>query len=145
MVSSSDKLKSVDLEHPILLFDGVCNLCDGLVQFIIKRDPKGTFRFASLQSPLGQNLAKEAGLDPQELGTAILYYQGKFQFKSDMALGVASQLGGLWPILGVFKIVPAFFRNGIYNWVAKNRYRWFGKKEQCMIPSPDLKSRFLDN
>ncbi len=138
-----DKIQ-VAKNHPVLLFDGVCNLCDGLVQFIIKWDEKARFRFASLQSEIGQELARQAGLDPSDMGTAILYDEEEFHLKSDMALGVARNLGGLWGVFGIFRIIPRSVRDGVYDWVARNRYQWFGKKEGCMIPTPELKSRFLD-
>lgn len=131
-------------QHPVLLFDGVCNLCNGLVQFIIRRDPEGRFRFASLQSETGQELAAEAGLPTDDLTTAVLYHQGCFHLKSDMALEVARQLGGFWSVFYAFRIVPRAIRNAVYDWVARNRYQWFGKRESCMIPTPDLKARFLD-
>jgi len=132
-------------EHPVLLFDGVCNLCDGLVQFIIKRDQKARFRFASLQSEIGQALAEQAGLEPTNMGTAILYDGEEFHLKSDMALGVARQLGGFWSVFVIFRMVPRSIRDGVYDWIARNRYKWFGQKDECMIPTPELKSRFLDN
>jgi len=130
-------------QHPVLLFDGVCNLCNGLVQFVIRRDPDGHIHFASLQSEAGQALAAEAGLPTDDLTTAVLYHEGRFYLKSDMALEVARLLGGLWSVLYVFKLVPGSVRNALYDWVARNRYRWFGKRESCMIPTPDLKARFL--
>ncbi len=130
--------------HPVLLFDGVCNLCNGLVQFVIRRDPEGHFRFASLQSEAGQTLAAEAGLPTDDLTTAVLYHQGHFHLKSDMALEVARQLGGFWRVFYAFRIIPRAIRNAVYDWVARNRYQWFGKRESCMIPTPDLKARFLD-
>jgi len=117
--------------------------CNGLVQFVIRRDPDGHIDFASLQSEAGQALAAEAGLPTDDLTTAVLYHEGRFYLKSDMALEVARLLGGLWSVLYVFKLVPGSVRNALYDWVARNRYRWFGKRESCMIPTPDLKARFL--
>ncbi len=144
MIDTNTQTEVLEGTQPILLFDGVCNLCDGLVQFIIKLDPEGKFRFASLQSELGQQLTRKAGLEPNDIGTAILYQQGKFYLKSDMALGVARELGGLWNVFRIFSVIPRPWRNAIYNWVARNRYQWFGKKDQCMMPIPELRSRFLD-
>ena len=134
----------MDNEHPVLVFDSVCNLCDGLVQWIIKRDPEALFRFTSLQSEPGKALATSAGLPPDELSTAVLVQGDRFYTKSDMALEVARLIGGFWRVLYLFKIVPRPLRNAVYDWVAKNRCRWFGQKDQCMVPTPELRSRFLD-
>jgi predicted DCC family thiol-disulfide oxidoreductase YuxK len=129
--------------HPVLLFDGVCNLCNGFVQFIIKRDPQGVFRFASLQSELARNLLSERGLDPAAMDTVVLIDGDRTYVKSDAALRAAGYMGGAWPVLKVFGVLPRSWRNAIYDWVARNRYRWFGKKDQCMVPTPELRSRFL--
>lgn len=130
-------------DKPILLFDGVCNLCNGLVQFIIQRDPEGRFRFTALQSEAGQQLLREAGLDPTSLNTVVMYDGGQFYTHSNVPLQIAWQLGGLWRIFYIFKAIPKWPRDRIYDWIASNRYKWFGKKESCMIPTPDLKQRFL--
>lgn len=130
--------------HPTLFFDGVCNLCNGAVQWLILRDRKGLLRFASLQSDLGRRLMQEHGLDPDRLDSLILYHEGKLLMKSQAVLQLADLLG--WPYrLGlVFRLLPALLRDSIYDWVARNRYRWFGKKEACMLPRPEWKARFLD-
>ncbi|MBR9919763.1 MAG: thiol-disulfide oxidoreductase DCC family protein [Bacteroidetes bacterium] len=131
-------------KHPVLLFDGVCNLCNGFVQFVIKRDPKAIFRFVALQTDVAQEMLEKAGYEGRsELSTVILIENDKLYTHSDVALKVVARMGGLWPVFGVFWIIPKFIRDGIYNWVARNRYRWFGKKEACMIPTPELRSRFL--
>lgn len=130
-------------DKPILLFDGVCNLCNGFVQFIIQHDPEAKFRFAALQSSAGQELLGEAQISTTELSTVVLWETGKFYTHSDVPLRVVRHLGGWWTLFAVFKIIPKSLRDSIYNWVAKNRYRWFGKKESCMIPTPELKARFL--
>jgi len=129
--------------NPILLFDGVCNLCNGFVQFIVKRDPEGIFQFASLQSDAGQELMKQHGFNPDEINTVILVEEDRVYTRSDVPLRVVQKFSGLWPMLYVFVIIPKAIRDAIYNWVAQNRYKWFGKKDQCMIPTPELKSRFL--
>jgi predicted DCC family thiol-disulfide oxidoreductase YuxK len=129
--------------HPILLFDGVCNLCDASVQQVIKADKKGIFRFASLQSEAAEALLKGSQLNPKELKSVILYHNGKFHTTSNAVLETTRLLGGAWSLMYVFKIVPRFIRDAVYGWVARNRYKWFGKKEECMIPTPDLKERFL--
>ena len=128
---------------PVILFDGVCNLCNSSVLFIIKRDPKAKFKFASLQSEFGKSHLEKFGLPVTELNSVLLIKDGKLFQKSNAALEIAKQLGGGWPVFYVFKLVPAFLRDGFYNWIARNRYRWFGKKDACMIPTPELKSRFL--
>lgn len=130
-------------DKPVLLFDGVCNLCNGFVQFVIKRDPKGKFRFAALQSEIGQTLLKKANMPTEELSTVVLYEDDKFYTHSSVPLRVVKKFGGAWPLLYGLVIVPKFIRDGIYDWIARNRYRWFGKRESCMIPTPELKSRFL--
>lgn len=127
----------------IVLFDGVCNLCDNTVQFILKRDKKGYFQFASLQSEAGQELLKKYDLPTDDFDSFVLLENGKLYQRSTGALRVCRRLGAAWPLLYTFIIVPAFIRNAIYNWVARNRYRWFGKKDACMMPKPEWKERFL--
>lgn len=130
-------------DHPILLFDGVCNLCEGTVQWIIERDRLGKFRFASLQSEVGGAILEEYG-ELNDLDTVILVYEGELYRKGDAALKVLKQLGMPQSLLYVFWIVPRFIRHRIYDWVAARRYRIFGKKESCMVPTPELRSRFLE-
>ena len=127
----------------VILFDGVCNLCNGAVQFIIKRDKTSKFLFASLQSDFGQSQLQKFGLDPSELHSIIALDNGKFFERSDAALTIASGLAQPWPMLGVFRILPRFFRDWIYDLISKNRYKMFGKRESCMIPTPELKERFV--
>jgi len=129
--------------EPVILFDGVCNLCNSSVLFIIQRDPKAKFRFASLQSDFGKVQMQRFGLNHSELNSVLLIKGETLYQKSNAALEIARNLTGGWPLLYVFKIVPAFLRDWIYNWIARNRYRWFGKKDACMIPTPELKSRFV--
>lgn len=129
--------------HPILLFDGVCNLCNGFVQWVIRHDLNGKFRFAALQSDIGQTLLTQHHLDTSQLSTVVLIVDGRTYTHSDVALEIARILGGWWSFASIFKIIPPFIRNAIYNWIAKNRYRWFGEKDACMIPTPELRSRFL--
>jgi predicted DCC family thiol-disulfide oxidoreductase YuxK len=128
----------------IILFDGVCNLCNGFVQFIIRKDPTAKFKFASLQSDFGKSQLIRFHLDPALLHS-IVVIDGEVAFqRSDAALRITNHLGGPWKILNAFKILPKFFRDAIYNVVAANRYRIFGKRETCMIPTPDLKERFIE-
>lgn len=130
----------------IVLFDGVCNLCTGTVTFIIKRDGKDKFRFASLQSEVGKQLMEERHIDPSSNNSIIVIEpQVAYYVKSTAAIEIAKELGGLWPVLQVFSyLLPEGIRDSIYEFIAKNRYKWFGKKDSCMIPTPALKSKFLD-
>ena len=129
---------------PILLFDGVCNLCNRLVQFIIKRDPGAKFRFTSLQSKSGQALLESYGLPQDDLDTFVYLRQEKFYIKSSAVLHVLKDLGGGWQLLFVFIIIPKPLRDLVYTFVSKTRYSIFGKRDHCMIPSQDLSSRFLE-
>lgn len=128
---------------PLVLFDGVCNFCDRSVQFIIRHDRRGFFRFAALQSEVGQAVLARHQLPQQEFDTFILLYKGKIYKRSGAALRVVRHLDGLWPALYAFIIVPPFIRDFFYQLISRNRYRWFGKKDQCMIPTPDIRSRFV--
>lgn len=129
----------------IILFDGVCNLCNGLVQFILKRDPRRRFRFASLQSDVGRELMARHGLDPDRLDTVVLLRDGRAHTRSDAAIRILSSLqGGAWRLLRALLIVPRFLRDPVYNLVGRNRYRWFGQQDQCMLPTPENRQRFLD-
>ncbi len=128
----------------VILFDGVCNLCNGFVQFLILRDPKRRYRYASLQSETGKKLMEEVGLSLVQIDSVILIEGGKAYTHSDVALRVSAHMGALWPLFQVFYLLPKFIRDAIYNWIARNRYKWFGKREFCMVPTPELKSLFLD-
>lgn len=130
--------------NPIVLFDGVCNLCNSTVLWIIKHDPKRQFRFASLQGDYGQQILKQFHLPPDALNSFILLKDNQIYTKSTGALKVAKALNGLWSMLYIFIIIPAFIRNSVYDLIAKNRYHWFGKKESCAFPSPALKDLFYD-
>ena len=132
-------------DKKIILFDGVCNLCNDAVTFIIKHDKNDTFRFASLQSEIGKKLVSERGMDPVELDSIILIDPGVTYYqKSTAALEISRELSGGYSLLKNFLFIPEGLRDGIYNFVASNRYKWYGKKESCMIPTPELKSKFLD-
>ena len=133
-----------DISSPIILFDGVCNLCNGAVQFAIERDPTAIFRFASLQSDFGQSILAQNVVDTEGGGTIILLENGKAYDRSTAALRVARRLSGWIKCLYVFIIVPKVIRDFVYKIVAKNRYRWFGKQESCWLPTKELKARFLD-
>ena len=130
----------------IILFDGVCNLCVGSVQFVINHDQSHQFQFASLQSSFGQRKLSEFKLSKDHIYSIILFRPTTNQFfqRSDAALEITKRLGGALPLLYGFKIFPRFFRDAIYNWIANNRYRFFGKKNQCWVPTPELKARFIE-
>lgn len=130
-------------QQPIILFDGLCNLCDGAVQFVIKHDTDEKFLFASLQSENGQKLLKQFNLPLKNFNSFVLLQNNKIYSKSTAALFVAKQLNGAIKFIYLFIIVPAFIRDSVYNWISKRRYKWFGKKEACIIPTPELKARFL--
>jgi predicted DCC family thiol-disulfide oxidoreductase YuxK len=132
-------------ENSIVLFDGVCNLCEMTVQFIIRRDRAGHFRFASLQSPVAQRLLEHAGYPYDALSSVLLLSHGKLYRKSRAALQICKRLDGLWPaVYYAFAWVPAIIADVVYDYVGKRRYRWFGQKHACWLPSPELTSRFLD-
>ncbi len=130
--------------HPIILFDGVCNLCNNSVQYVIKHDPNELFRFASLQGETGQQLLKQYGLSTNDMNSFVLIRDNKAYTRSVAALNVAKQLTGFTKLLYGFIIVPPFIRNAVYNLIARNRYKWFGKKDSCMIPTAALRARFLN-
>jgi predicted DCC family thiol-disulfide oxidoreductase YuxK len=130
---------------PVVLFDGVCNLCNFAVQFILDRDPFATFRFASLQSAAAAGLLGAFGIpapvgDPESL---VLIDDGKVYQSSTAALRIARRLRGIWKLAYALIVIPPFARDAIYRWIARNRYRWFGKADQCRVPTPELRARFL--
>ena len=128
----------------IILFDGVCNLCDNAVQYMIKHDKKDVFRFVALQSDLGKEILNYLKVDTSKMDSIILYEPGvAYFYKSDAALEIAKDLGSFLKWTIIFKIIPSTLRNPIYDYVAKNRYKWYGKKDACMIPTPELKAKFL--
>ncbi|MCF6138739.1 thiol-disulfide oxidoreductase DCC family protein [Pseudalkalibacillus berkeleyi] len=128
--------------NDILLFDGECNLCNGAVQFIIDRDPKGHFKFAALQSKVGSELLQTYDL-PKSFNSIVLIQNAKVYQQSSAALRICRKLKGFWKLLTVLLIIPRPLRDALYNYVAKNRYKWFGKRNECMMPTPDIKKRFL--
>lgn len=129
---------------PIILFDGVCNYCIGWVNFIIKKDSRKRFLFSPLQSETGQRLISNFIDHTQTFESVMLIYNDKCYLKSDVTIFVGKNLGGIWFMLSLLiMIVPRFIRNGFYDLIARNRYKWFGKKDSCMIPTPDISERFL--
>lgn len=131
-------------DHSIVLVDGVCHFCQGLTKIIIARDPKGTFHFASIQSEIGQELLKRGGIRTDTMDTFVLIENGKYYTRSTGALRIARKLRFPWPIMFALILVPKPLRDAVYNYVAQNRYRWFGKSDQCMLPSPEIRGRFID-
>ncbi|RDW17726.1 thiol-disulfide oxidoreductase DCC family protein [Oceanobacillus chungangensis] len=128
----------------IILFDGVCNFCSSSVKFIIKRDKLAKFKFGSLQSKIGQELKNNTNL-PENTDSIILIEDGKSYDKSTAALRISKELDGLWKLFYMLIIIPKPLRDIAYNYLAKNRYKWFGKKNECMLPSPEIRSRFLQD
>lgn len=130
--------------HPILFFDGHCNLCSGAVQWFLKRDKRGVLRFASLQSDLARELLLPAGVDPAQLDSLVLYHNGRAYTHSEGALQAGQLLGGWYaPVAAVGRWFPGFVRDGIYGFIARNRYRWFGRSEACWLPTPEWRARFV--
>lgn len=128
----------------IVYFDGVCNLCNASIQFILNRDPKGKFKFCALQSARGKKTLEENGVAAESFDTFLLSENGTLYTRSTAALLTLRELSGGWPLLYGLIIVPAVLRDFVYGLVAKNRYRWFGKKESCLVPAPEIRDRFLD-
>ncbi|WP_251034673.1 MULTISPECIES: thiol-disulfide oxidoreductase DCC family protein [Bacteria] len=136
-------MKPAHLPNRVLLFDGVCNLCNGAVQFIIKRDPDGLISFASLQSDTAQELLASQGLPTEHFDSMVFIENGQIYRKSAAVLKVSRHLRGAWRLSAVFFAVPRPLRDMVYSVIARSRYKWFGKREACMLPSPDIKNRFL--
>ena len=127
-----------------ILFDGVCNLCNGFVRFVIDRDPAARFRFAALTSPAAARVLRQAGVTAPLPDSMILVEGGRAYFRSDAPLRIARGLRFPWPLLYAFAVVPRFFRDRVYDVIAGRRYRWFGRRETCMVPTPEVRTRFLD-
>ena len=135
----------MESDKKIILFDGVCNLCNNAVQFVVKRDKEAVFRFAALQSEIGKKLIAERNIDTNKVDSIILIEPGiAYYIKSTAALKISTSFGGLWSLSTILMWLPEGFRNIVYDFIAKNRYKWYGKKDQCMIPTAELKARFLE-
>lgn len=127
----------------IVLFDGVCNLCNGWVNYVIDRDKKDVFRFVALQSDLGRQIIEHLKISP-DVDSIIIYEPSQYYYyKSEAIIDIMDNLGGVYSLFGLTKIVPVFLRNWAYDYVAKNRYKWYGKKNHCRVPTPELRSKFL--
>jgi predicted DCC family thiol-disulfide oxidoreductase YuxK len=137
-------MEGIPQDKKIILFDGICNLCNSSVQYIIKRDKNDIFRFVALQSELGQKIVKHLGIANRNIDSIVLYEPGRaYYYKSSAILRIAGELGGLISLLIIFKPFPKKIRDAVYDYIARNRYKWYGKKEFCMIPTPELKAKFL--
>ena len=129
---------------PVILFDGVCNYCNGMVNFLIRKDKQRRFLFAPLQSSAGQELLRQFGLNTTQLDSFIFISDGKAYLRSTAGLKLYNQLPWYWKWTQLFWIVPRVIRDAVYNFIARNRYKWFGKRDQCMVPSAEVRERFLD-
>jgi predicted DCC family thiol-disulfide oxidoreductase YuxK len=137
-------MENLPKDKKIILFDGVCNLCDNTVQFIIKHDKKDIFRFVPIQSDLGQQIISYLGVDTSKTDSILLYQPGyAYYYKAEAALKIAKELGGAVSLLSIFSALPNWLTNAVYDYIARNRYKWYGKKNECMIPTPEMKAKFL--
>ena len=138
-------MEKLPKDKKIILFDGVCNLCDATVQKVIKADKKDVFRFVALQSDLGKEIINYIGIDTEKTDSIILYEPGiAYHIKAEAAIEIAKTIGGVYSLLGIFSVFPNWLKDIGYDFVAKNRYKWYGKKESCMIPTPEIKAKFLE-
>ena len=144
LILLSNNFSRLSINNDVILFDGVCNLCSSTVQFVIRHDKKNRYKFASLQSGYGQRLMQQFNLPVDELNSFILFENGSIYAKSTGALKVARHLNGAWPLLYGFLIIPKFIRDAVYSYVARHRYKWFGRKDACWVPTPALKEKFID-
>ena len=133
-----------EVTHRVILFDGVCNLCERSVRFIIKRDPKARFSFASLQSEAARQLLERHGLRTDEFDTMVLIESDTAYTRSDAAVRIAGRLSGPYSLLAAGRIVPRPIRDWLYDLIARNRYRWFGRKDRCLVPTDEVADRFID-
>ncbi|NHF60034.1 thiol-disulfide oxidoreductase DCC family protein [Flavobacteriaceae bacterium TP-CH-4] len=137
-------LCTVENPKKIILFDGVCNLCNRSIQFVIKRDKADLFRYAALQSEVGQKLLSERNIDTKTIDSIILIDPGvAYYVKSDAALQIGKHLKGYRSLSSILNLIPSKLRNIVYDFVARNRYKWYGRKDQCMVPTPELQAKFL--
>lgn len=132
------------MEHDkrIILFDGVCNLCNGFVRFILKHDKSNSLLFSPLQSDTGRRITGYGSITGGD--TVVYSREGGLFYKSDAVLGILTDMGGVWSVFKIFRVIPRFLRDAVYDMVARSRYRVFGRRSECMIPGPDIKNRFLE-
>lgn len=131
-------------QYDIVLFDGVCNLCNAAVDLIIRNDKAGNFKVGALQDEKSRSILEEYTIDPEYLDSIVLIRGDQVFYRSRAALEISRKLRGLWPLFYAFMVVPKFIRDPVYNWIADNRYSWFGKKDTCRLPTPEEKERFLN-
>jgi predicted DCC family thiol-disulfide oxidoreductase YuxK len=131
-------------QQPVILFDGVCNFCNSTINFIIKNDKKAKLLFAPIQSAKGRLFLKQFNLPENDLTSFLLIEDGKVYNRSTAALRISRYLKGAWPLFYGFVIIPKFIRDAVYNLIAKNRYKWFGMRRECMIPTPEIRGRFIE-
>ncbi|MDX8360295.1 thiol-disulfide oxidoreductase DCC family protein [Cytobacillus sp. IB215316] len=132
-----------DNTTPIIIFDGVCNLCNGAVQFLLKRDKRDALRFTAMQSEAAKELLVTYQI-PTNVDSFVFIDGNNFYVKSTAALQVSKYLPGLWKVFYLCRIIPVPIRDYVYDWVAKNRYKWFGRRTECMLPTPEIKKKFLN-
>jgi predicted DCC family thiol-disulfide oxidoreductase YuxK len=131
-------------DKKIVLFDGICNLCEASVQYIIKRDKKDLFRFVPIQSELGQNIIKHIGIINSSIDSIVFYEPGKaYYLKAEAVLTIVISFGGIYSFWKLFLLIPKSILNTVYDYIARNRYAWYGKKDNCMIPTPEIMAKFL--
>ena len=132
------------VEGPLILFDGVCVMCSGFVAFVIKRDPQARFRFVPAQAPLGQTILSRLGLSTTDFESNVLIEDGRAFFKSEAFFAIVRHLPRPWPWLAALRVLPLALRDLVYNAIADNRYRLFGKRDACLVPTPDIRRRFVE-
>ena len=138
------EISDLPKDKKIILFDGLCNLCNNSVQYVIKQDTKDVFRFVALESALGQKIMRHIGIADKNIDSIVVYQPGiAYYYKSAALIEITKSLQGIFHYGLLFKILPISLRDIVYDYIAKNRYRWYGKKESCMIPTPELKTKFL--
>ena len=131
------------IPDPLVLYDGVCNLCAGAVRFVIRHDRAGEFRFASIQSELGREQYRRHGFDPDAMPSFMVISGGRAFVRSDATLEVFRRCGGVWACVAWLRWIPRAVRDPVYEFVARNRYRWFGRSETCLVPTPEIRARFI--
>lgn len=141
---SNDPDAAMDANAAIIVFDGVCHLCNGWVRFLLRVDARGLYRFASMQSETGRRLLRDHGLDPDDPSSFLLLREGRARTDSDAILDVLTGLGGPWRGFGVLRLMPRALRDPAYRFIAQHRYRLFGRREVCMMPTPEIAARFVD-
>jgi len=140
-----ENINNIPENKKLILFDGVCNLCNDVVLKIIRQDKNDIFLFTALQSNTGKNIINELGIDISKIDSIVLYIPGGNYFiKSEAVFKIANEFKGAWKIIQIFRVLPVFLNDFFYDFIARNRYRWFGKKEECMIPTKKLNSKFLN-